>query len=208
MNAMQPTSGDSILDVGVIDTEWRSSNFLEASYPWPRRITAVGLAPMPNFQRAHPDVRFVVGDGRALPLPDAEFDIGFSNAVVEHVGDRAQQGQFVREMLRTCRRVFIATPNGSFPVDPHTLLPFVHWLPRRLRHPVLRKTGNAFWASEASLNPLSEREFRALFPPSAHVRLLRQRVLGLTTVLIAIAELERDSPERSRAASPDSWHSR
>jgi hypothetical protein len=191
MTTMHPTQDESILDVGVIDTAWRSSNFLEASYPWPHQITAVGLEPMPSFEGAHPDVRFVVADGRALPFPDATFDIGFSNAVIEHVGDRDEQRRFISEMLRTCRRIFVATPNGSFPLDPHTLLPFVHWLPRRLRHPLLRLTGNAFWASEAILNPLNEREFRKVFPSTARLRLLPQRVLGLTTVLIAIAELER-----------------
>jgi SAM-dependent methyltransferase len=196
MTVMQPGPTDSILDVGVIDTAWRSSNFLEASYPWPHRITAVGLEPMPNFQSAYPDVRFVVADGRALPFPDTAFEIGFSNAVVEHVGNRDEQRQFIGELLRTCRRIFVATPNGSFPLDPHTLLPFVHWLPRRVRHPLLRVTGNSSWASEAALNPLSEREFRSLFPASARVRLLRQSILGLTTVLIAIAELEREPRRR------------
>jgi Methyltransferase domain len=194
MNTVRPTAADSILDVGVTDTKWRSSNFLEALYPWPQKITALGLEPMPNFQRAHPEVRFVVGDGRALPFAEAAFDIGFSNAVIEHVGDRAQQRDFVGEMLRTCRRVFIATPNGRFPVDPHTLLPFVHWLPRRIRHPLLRLAGYSRWASEAALNPLDEKDFRAMFPPSVRVSMLRQRVLGLTTVLIAIAALDEHLP--------------
>ena len=46
------------------------------------------------------------------------------------------------EYLRRHERVFVSTPNAWFPVDPHTLLPFVHWLPRRIRHPILRATGN------------------------------------------------------------------
>jgi hypothetical protein len=187
MAEMRPAPEDRILDVGVTDTDWRSSNFLEANYPWPDHITAVGLEPMPTFARLFRSVDFVVADGRNLPFSDGSFDIGFSNAVIEHVGGIAEQRAFVAEMVRTCRRVFIATPNAGFPVDPHTLLPFVHWLPRRLRHQVLRATGNAHWASEAALRPLGANEFMSFFPPESRVRIARQRVLGLTTVLIAVA---------------------
>lgn len=184
---LAPRSTDRILDVGVNDTAWRSSNFLEASHHWPAQITAVGLEPMPTFERLFPSVRFVVADGRDLPFEDGEFDIGFSNAVVEHVGSVADQRRFVGELVRTCRRVFVATPNAGFPIDPHTLLPLVHWLPRSVRHPILRATGQARWASEAALHPLGATELRALFPATTPVRIVRQRVIGLTTVLIAIA---------------------
>jgi hypothetical protein len=186
MELMAPSATDLVLDVGVTDTAWRSSNPLEAAYPWPDRITAVGLEEMPTFRRLFPAVRFVAADGRSLPFADGTFDIGYSNAVIEHVGTLADQRQFVDELLRTCRRVFISTPNSRFPVDPHTLLPFVHWLPRRIRHAILRATGNGRWASELALRPISPGELRSMFPREARVRIVRQRFLGLTTVLTAI----------------------
>lgn len=192
MAELRPGEDDDLLDVGVIDTSWRSSNFLEAWYPWPARITAVGLEPMPDFERSFPAVTFVAADGRALPFADDTFAIGFSNAVVEHVGSGDDQRRFVAELVRTCRRAFIATPNAGFPIDPHTLLPFVHWLPRRYRDPLLRRLGQGRWASEAALHPLSARELLGLFPVGTPVRLVRQRVAGLTTVLIAVTGAERD----------------
>jgi hypothetical protein len=85
----------------------------------------------------------------------------------------------------------VCTPNRGFPVDPHTLLPFVHWLPARWRNAVLRATGNTQWADEQALNPLGARDLAALFPVGSTVRIERQRVLGLTSVLIAIAERPR-----------------
>jgi SAM-dependent methyltransferase len=166
LTLMRPGPGDTILDVGVTDTAWRASNFLESGYPWPERITAVGLSEMPTFRTLFPDVTFVVADGRRLPFEDQTFDVGFSNAVIEHVGSRDEQRKFVSEMLRTCRRVFVATPNAGFPIDPHTVLPFVHWLPIRIRYPLLRWTGNALWANEATLNPLSAQDLCSMFPAS------------------------------------------
>lgn len=188
MGLMAPRESDRVLDVGITNNEWRSSNFLEAHYPWPGQITAIAPADAPAFSAAFPGVKFVVADGRSLPFGDAEFDIGFSNAVIEHVGSREDQRRFVGEIVRTCRRVFVCTPNRGFPIDPHTLLPFVHWLPRRWWHAALRWTGNAQWASESTLNPLSARDLEGLFPVGTSVRIERQRLLGLTSVLIAIAE--------------------
>jgi hypothetical protein len=37
-------------------------------------------------------IRCVVADGRELPFRDTEFDVSFSNAVVEHVGGRGPAG--------------------------------------------------------------------------------------------------------------------
>jgi len=205
MAEFRPGEGDAVLDVGVTDTTWRSSNFLESLYPWPARITAVGIGPMPAFERSFPEVTFVPADGRALPFPDKAFAIGFSNAVIEHVGDREDQRRLVAELVRTCRRAFIATPNAGFPIDPHTLLPFVHWLPRRYRDPVLRRLGQGRWASEAALHPLGVREFLGLFPPGTRVRLIRQRVVGLTTVLVAVTEPDQlPGDQRSRASGSSS----
>jgi hypothetical protein len=187
LEIVEPKPTDRVLDVGVTDSAWRSSNFLESQYPWPERITAVALEDMPTFARIFPEVRLVVADGRCLPFDADSFEIGFSNAVIEHVGSRDDQRQFIEEMLRTCRTVFVATPNGGFPLDPHTLLPFVHWFPRRIRHPLLRWSGNGQWASEGALNPLRASTLRSLFPPECNVRIDRQRVLGFTTVLAAIA---------------------
>lgn len=192
MRLMGPQASDRVLDVGVTDSAWRSSNFLEALYPWPSSITAVAPQPAPAFAATFPDVRVEQADGRHLPFADGTFHIGFSNAVIEHVGSRDEQRQFVAEMVRTCGRSFICTPNRGFPIDPHTLLPFAHWLPRRLWHAALRLTRNGRWATDEMLNPLGAKELLALFPPEAPVRIERQRVMGLTSVLIAVVGARQD----------------
>jgi SAM-dependent methyltransferase len=153
--------------VGVTDaafgdaTGHGSDNFFEAHYPWPERITAVGLADLPRFRHAFPSVRFVVADGRRLPFADGEFDLGVSNAVVEHVGDAADQRAFVHELCRVARRVFVSTPNRWFPIEVHTLIPLVHWLPRARAEAAFRVLGHE---EATSIRLLGRREFRALFP--------------------------------------------
>jgi Methyltransferase domain len=165
MDTFRPDESTSIVDVGVADSGFGVSggaastyNFLEAMYPWPHRITAVGLGDLPNFQRAFPDVPWVRADGRDLPFADGEFDIAFSNAVIEHVGDESDQRAFASELSRVASRVFVTTPNRWFPLDVHTLLPAVHWLPEDPRNRILHRLG------KEEITPLGPRQFRALFP--------------------------------------------
>lgn len=168
MEHVRPTEQTTVVDVGVADAPFGEAtghgatyNFLEAMYPWRERITAVSIDELPHFAEAFPEIRRVQADGRELPFADGEFDVGFSNAVVEHLGDRDSQQAFVRELCRVSKQVFVTTPNRWFPVEVHTLLPFVHWLPARAREKALRLTHRA---DVEGLRPLGPGEFRSLFP--------------------------------------------
>jgi SAM-dependent methyltransferase len=176
METFRPGPETTVLDVGVTDAPFGAhpDNFLEAWYPWPDRITAVGLTPLERFGEAFPAVTTVQADGRSLPFGDGAFAIGFSNAVVEHVGDREAQRAFVHELCRVARAVFLTTPNRRFPLEVHTLLPLAHWLPRGLRERAFRARG---WTETLEL--LGPAEVRALFP--GPVRILRR---GMTIVAV------------------------
>ncbi len=176
METFRPGPETSVLDLGVTDAPFgdRPDNFLEAWYPWPARITAVAPTSLERFAEAFPAVTTVTADGRSLPFPDRAFDVGFTNAVLEHVGDRAAQRAFVHELCRVARRVFLTTPNRLFPLEVHTLLPLVHWLPRRPRERALRARG---WTETLEL--LAPGEVRALFP--GRVRIVRR---GMTIVAV------------------------
>ncbi|HZQ02715.1 MAG TPA: methyltransferase domain-containing protein [Gaiellaceae bacterium] len=179
LELFEPGPETSVLDVGVTDAPFgagSTDNYFEARYPWPDRITAVGTTDLERFAAAFPRVRVVHADGRELPFADGEFDVGYSNAVVEHVaGGRPGQRRFVGELCRVARRVFVATPNRWFPIDPHTLLPFVQWLPPGpARERVLRRGGFA-----DVLDPLGPKELAALFPYP--VRVINR---GLTLIAV------------------------
>jgi Methyltransferase domain len=179
MELYRPGPETTVVDVGVTDAPFgggSTDNFFEALYPWPGQITAVGHTDLARFTAAFPAVRAVRADGRELPFEDRAFDLGFSNAVVEHVaGGREGQRRFVGELCRVARQVFVTTPNRWFPVDAHTLLPFAHWLPRGpARERLLRARG-----FDDVLDPLGPRELAALFPYP--VRVLNR---GLTLIAV------------------------
>ncbi|HYX77696.1 MAG TPA: class I SAM-dependent methyltransferase, partial [Gaiellaceae bacterium] len=166
--------------VGVGDTPFGTEpgvaathNFFEALYPWPAQITAVSDVPLPNFAQAFPAVRRVVADGLDLPFGNCEFDVAFSNAVVEHVGGREEQRRFVAEVCRVAPRVFLSTPNRWFPVETHTLVPLVHWLPRPQADRAMSALRRENWAQVALLG---KRELLELFPPGVATRVVESRI--------------------------------
>ena len=178
VDLLAPGPQTTIVDVGVTDAPFgggSSDNFFEAMYPWPDRITAVGHTELDRFIAAFPQVHAVRADGRELPFEDGAFDIGFSNAVVEHVaGGRDEQRRFVHELCRVARRVFVTTPNRWFPLEVHTLLPLVHWLPAAARERVI--------PFDDVLDPLGPKAFASLFP--YEVRVLNR---GMTLVAVGPA---------------------
>jgi Methyltransferase domain len=56
----------------------------------------------------------VLGDGASLPFADRSFDLVFSNSVIEHVGGRAEQARFAREIARVGKQYWVQTPIGIF----------------------------------------------------------------------------------------------
>ena len=175
LSLLRPGPESTVVDVGVTNAPFgngSTDNFFEAMYPWPGQVSGVGHTELDVFAVAFPQVRAVHADGRDLPFANGEFDIGFSNAVVEHVaGGREGQRQFIHELCRVSKRVFVMTPNRWFPLEVHTLLPFVHWLPAGARERLI--------PFDDVLDPLGPKELASLFPYSV-------RVLNRGMTLIAV----------------------
>lgn len=121
-------------------------------------ITGVDLVERPAYGG-----RLVVADATdRLPFEDGEFDLVYSNSVIEHVAP-ALRPRFAAECRRIARGWYVQTPAASFPIEPHSLLPAAHWFP-----PVLRR---AYWRLGAAgdwedVHLLRRRELEALFGPA------------------------------------------
>jgi SAM-dependent methyltransferase len=176
LRLMLPAPDDRIVDVGCGE---RGLAELEPERP----ITGVDRVERPGYARG--PRRFVKADARALPFADGEFAIAYSNSVVEHVVEPADRRRFAAEVRRVGRRYFVQTPNRWFPVEPHALLPLIHFLPRRL--------GRRLWRLGVSDDPfegtrlLGARELRGLFPDAA---IVRERLGPLTKSLVAAGPRE------------------
>jgi SAM-dependent methyltransferase len=155
---------DTVLDVGVTaDRSYESSNYLEAWYPHKSTITAVGIDDASFLAQLYPGIRFLKANGLKLPFSDLAFDIVHSSAVLEHVGSFENQIQLVQECCRVARKsIFLTTPNRWFPIEFHTILPFVHWLPKPVFRQFMRRSGRGFFAEESNLNLLDARNLASI----------------------------------------------
>jgi ubiquinone/menaquinone biosynthesis C-methylase UbiE len=192
MRQLKPRAEERVLDIGVTsDQTYDNSNYFEAFYPWKDRITAAGLDDAKFLERQYPGLTFVTADATALPFPAGHFDLIHSAAVLEHVGSRARQRLMLSECLRVARRgVCLTTPNRWFPMEFHTQLPLLHWLPMGLQRPLFRKLGYGFFAEESNLNLMGAADMRKICQgfEGWRFRIVRQRLLGLTSNLMLFAE--------------------
>jgi hypothetical protein len=178
-----------ILDVGGTQDFWESMEYVD---PALATITIVNLQ-APASRHANVETR----DGNACAMPeyaDGQFDVVFSNSVIEHVGGLPEQQAMAREIQRIGRRYFVQTPNLLFPIEPHFLFPFFQFLPLGARAWLLMHL-NLSWGGRApdreaalatarGVQLLSGAQFRGMFPGA---RLYRERVLGLTKSFVAYA---------------------
>jgi 2-polyprenyl-3-methyl-5-hydroxy-6-metoxy-1,4-benzoquinol methylase len=141
-------------------------------------------------------------EGVSLPIEDKFFDIVFCSSVLEHVTvpkadvwavrdgkifrNRAvgAQKSFADEIRRVGHSYFVQVPYRWFPIETHTWLPFVGYLPRALFVPLVGVT-NRFWikGSNPDFHLPSRAEYRAYFPDA---EIYLERTLGLVKSLIAI----------------------
>ncbi|MGA9633817.1 MAG: methyltransferase domain-containing protein, partial [Solirubrobacterales bacterium] len=145
-----------------------------------QRVTIVNVLPPPEGLGG--TQAYVQGSATSLPFEDRAFDVVFSNSMIEHLGDRTNQQRFAREALRVGRGVWIQTPARWFPIEPHLLTPFVHYLPKNAQRRLLRNLTIWGWITRPDqsevdnlleeLSLLSARDMRLLFPGCS---LLRER---------------------------------
>jgi SAM-dependent methyltransferase len=143
--------GASVLDVGCGRIGLRA---LEPGLD----ITGVDLLERPDYPGP-----FVRADASEhLPFDDGQFELVYCSSVIEHVPP-ARRGAFAAEIRRVGRGRFVQSPAYSFPIEPHSLLPFAHWLPIPLRRHYWRLGAAGAWEEIALLR---RGEMEALFGPA------------------------------------------
>jgi ubiquinone/menaquinone biosynthesis C-methylase UbiE len=132
LKTIDPQPSDTILDVGGTDFNW---NLIE----YKNDVVLLNIhEPENKGQQVPPNFSFVIGDGTALEYTDREFDVCFSNSVIEHVGSLEDQKKFAREVCRVGKKIWIQTPAKSFFFEPHFVTPFIHWLPKSYQKKLAR----------------------------------------------------------------------
>ena len=171
----------NILDVGGTQVFWEQMGLIQDHV----KITIFNVS---HTEVSYPSLVSMVGDAREMrEFKDKEFQIVFSNSVIEHVGTYAQQHQMAEEVQRLGERYYVQTPNRFFPIEPHFLFPFFQFLPLSFRvflvthfnlgwHGKIPDKQEALQAVK-EIRLLTEKELKDLFPGA---KIYKEKILGLT----------------------------
>ena len=150
-----------ILDLGVTDKDY---NYFHKLYPFRKNITAAGLARENIYiERDYPEIKYVqIKPKPPYQFKDKSFDFVHSSSVIEHVGSKQRQQEFLRDLNRIGKSGVVTTPNRWYPLEFHTMLVFIHWLPTKIYRRIFKFLGFEASADEKYLNLLSFHEFDLL----------------------------------------------
>ena len=185
-----------ILDVGGTSTYW---GILSQDYLASRRVE-ITLLNLPGELHNSSSPPFSVVEGDACDVADFadnSFDLVHSNSVLEHVGDWVRMKAFAHEVKRLAPRYFVQTPNYWFPIEPHFMCPFFHWLPEPVRVRLLLRTGLGHYPRAESVDVavsavqgarlLNRSMLASLFPDAT---IVTERVALLAKSLMAVRSLD------------------
>jgi SAM-dependent methyltransferase len=189
-----------VLDLGGGAFFWDLA--LSEGLPLPQ-VTVLNTRPAGSQARNY--LTWVLGDARYTNFGDQSFDVVFSNSLIEHLGDWDSQMQFANEVRRLAPRYFVQTPDRHFPVEPHLVTPFIHWLPKSMQRPMIRNFTvwgllkrpsqsycEVLWKELALL---SAKQMMILFPDS---RFVIERFLTLPKSIIAIRTSGQETDSRPK----------
>ncbi len=159
---MRPQPGEWVADLGCGFGD-------QAEYLLERGLNVIALdirlRQLQVTRRRFPGVFPVLADALRLPFKGDTIQLGFSNAVLEHL-PAAKQGAFVEEFCCSFRRGIIFTPSKYCPVEPHFMLPFFQFVPKTLQRHLcsLLPLGTFPRGSWESINLISIRTAQLLAP--------------------------------------------
>lgn len=159
-----------ILDLGGSDYHWRNSQF-----PGNKNfnITIVNTE-VQNVSESDNFV-FIKKDVTDLEIfKDGEYDIVYSNSLIEHINSGELQKKLADDIRRIGKHYFVQTPNYFFPVEPHFLFPFFQFLPLNIRAKMIMKYDLGWYKKQpekekalelaSSVKLLNIAELKKLFP--------------------------------------------
>ncbi|MCX7610758.1 MAG: class I SAM-dependent methyltransferase [Ignavibacterium sp.] len=176
-----------ILDVGGWYHFWKNMEFDKTHH----HITILNIE---EIKSENQNIVCIIGDGTNMSqFNDKEFDIVFSNSVIEHLFTYENQEKMANEIRRLSNYHFVQTPSFYFPIEPHFLFPFFHWLPKKLRIWLVsnfslgwyKRTKNKNDASKIvdEIRLLKYSELIKLFPES---KIIKERFMGFTKSYIVV----------------------
>lgn len=170
-----------VLDVGGTESYWERMNFTD------NKNIIVTLLNLEKGLTKNNNFKSIKGDACDMSsFKDKQFDIVFSNSVIEHLFTFDNQKKMATEIMRIGKAYYVQTPNYFFPIEPHWLFPFFQFLPFKIRvfltkyfnlgHYKRSLIEEAAIKRVSEVKLLTEKQMKELFPGG---KVYRETFLGL-----------------------------
>ena len=151
---------NSVLDVGTTsDNSLESSNFLI------KQFKSIKIKKSISDQKILDDNFFDMTFERSIienlndNFENLRSDLLVCSATIEHLGNFSNIKKGIDNIVNLSDKYFIiTTPNRYHPIEFHTKIPFIHFLPKEFHRKLLEFFGNEFFSKEENLNLLSKKD--------------------------------------------------
>ena len=153
-----------ILDVGTTEDETnKSSNYLVRNLGEDKYYKSISDQTITSNFFSKSLKKSITENFTKDEIEKFKSDLVISNATIEHVGSFENQIKMCSNIMSLSKKYFIImTPNRFHPLEFHTKIPIIHWLPKKFYRIILRFFGLKFFADENNLNLLSEFDLRSI----------------------------------------------
>ena len=130
---------NDLLDIGTTnDSKLSSSNFFCRMFDKISNHKSISNQKINNSRFKRCLRKSITSNFSKKEINNLKSDLVISSAVIEHVGNFNNQTNKVRNMIKLSKKyIIITTPNRFFPVEVHTKLPLIHWLPKKIFRKIL-----------------------------------------------------------------------
>ena len=181
------------LDIGSTDdNNFESSNFLIKNINNIKHYKSLSNQVITDKFFSSSLIKSITDNLSAEEVDKFKSDLVISNATIEHVGSLEDQIKMISNVIRLSKKIFIiTTPNRFHPIDFHTKLPLIHWLPKKIHRKLLNMLNLNFFAKEDNLNLMSENDLKKALTNQniKKYKIFHIRLFGFKSNFLVIGEV-------------------
>lgn len=144
-----------ILDVGTTQDDSQSSNLIIKNLNNFQKYKSISDQKIKSDFFCKSLEKSITQELSSNEIEEFSSDVVISNATIEHVGSYLEQLKMIENIIKLTKKIFIIiTPNRMHPIEFHSKIPFLHWLPKKLHRKILSIFGLKYLSREENLNLL------------------------------------------------------
>ena len=180
----------SVLDVGTTsDNLLESSNFLIKQFEFIKIKKSISDQKILNDNYFDITFNGSITENLNDNFESLKSDLLICSATIEHLGNLSDIKKGLDNIVNLSNKYFIiTTPNRYHPIEFHTKIPFIHFLPKKLYRKLLMFFGDKFFSKEENLNLLSKKDLKNLMSGYKNISysIYKVKLFGFTSNFIII----------------------